>query len=45
MDIEHKIDERALQTRASARQVVTTQAAPSLQGGSGLQNGTKGADA
>ncbi|OII09020.1 ABC transporter permease [Curtobacterium sp. MCBA15_008] len=37
--------QRALQTRASARPVVTTQAAPGLQAPSGLQNGTKGADA
>ncbi len=39
---------RALQTRATDRPVVTTQAAPRLQAGSGPQhgtNGTTGADA
>ncbi|PZF25676.1 sugar ABC transporter permease [Curtobacterium sp. MCLR17_045] len=35
----------ALQTRAAAGSTVTTQAAPGLQAKSGLQNGTKGADA
>jgi multiple sugar transport system permease protein len=35
----------ALQTRAAAGSTGTSQAAPGLQARSGLQNGTKGADA